>query len=99
MRAEDERRGGRNWRLWRRPIPDPVQPKDCLPIVAEAGIDEGLIDQMLNHRASASQGGVIGTYLKATKIEQRRATMDRWVAITRGGLTGETGNVVAFASL
>jgi integrase len=45
---------------------------------AEHGADIGTLDSMLNHASSATRGGVIGTYQRATLLEPMRKVMARW---------------------
>ena len=39
---------------------------------------EGLIDSLLNHKQSATRGGVIRHYQQAKHLEKRRAVMNQW---------------------
>jgi integrase len=41
-------------------------------------VGEGLIDSLLNHKQSATRGGVIRHYQQAKHLEKRRAVMDQW---------------------
>jgi integrase len=41
-------------------------------------VSEGLIDSLLNHKQSATRGGVIRHYQQAKHLEKRRAVMDEW---------------------
>lgn len=57
--------------------------------LSEGGIATEIVDLMLNHAASASRSGVVGTYIKSAKLQERRAAADRWDVITRQWLTGD----------
>jgi integrase len=50
--------------------------------------DEATIDAVLNHRRSASRGGVIGVYNKSTRLPAQRAAVERWGALLAGALEG-----------
>lgn len=46
--------------------------------MAELRVPEDLCDQMLNHRASASRGGVKGVYQMALRWDERVEAMQKW---------------------
>jgi len=45
---------------------------------AEAGADVAVLDTLLNHAASATRGGVIGIYQRATLLAPMRQVMALW---------------------
>jgi integrase len=45
---------------------------------AEKGADIAVLDTLLNHAASVTRGGVIGTYQRATLLEPMREVMALW---------------------
>jgi integrase len=65
--------------------------------LADRGVSDALVDQMLNHRASASRGGVAGTYNRSLRLTDRHAAAARWGQITDGWVDGTTGTVVKIA--
>jgi len=70
-RELDRAAGLTDWRLhdFRRSI---------VTICAEHGAEVAVLDSMLNHASSATRGGVIGTYQRATLIEPMRKVMALW---------------------
>jgi integrase len=46
--------------------------------LADAGVDETLLDLCLNHRASRTRGGVLGIYQRSTRWSERVAALDTW---------------------
>ncbi|MBO6898043.1 MAG: site-specific integrase [Shimia sp.] len=62
--------------------------------LAERGISSEVVDLMLNHRASASRGGVAGVYNRSLKLTERHAAAERWGMITDGWIDGQQTNVV-----
>jgi integrase len=70
-RELDRRSGISGWRLhdFRRSL---------VTILAEQGADVAVLDSLLNHASSATRGGVIGVYQRATLIEPMRKLMARW---------------------
>jgi integrase len=67
----DQRSGVADWRLhdFRRSL---------VTILAEQGAGVAVLDSLLNHASSATRGGVIGVYQKATLIEPMRKLMASW---------------------
>ncbi|TCL09541.1 site-specific recombinase XerD [Shimia isoporae] len=65
--------------------------------LGERGISGEIVDMMLNHRASASRGGVKGVYNRSKLLPQRHAAADRWGNITDNWIDGHTSNVVQIA--
>ena len=52
--------------------------RSIVTICAEHGAEVAVLDSMLNHASSATRGGVIGTYQRATLIEPMRKVMALW---------------------
>jgi integrase len=46
--------------------------------LAEAGRHEAILDSILNHRQSATKGGVLGTYQRATRWPEQVKAMKAW---------------------
>jgi integrase len=53
---------------------------------AEAGADVAVLDSLLNHALSATRGGVIGVYQRATLLEPMRRVMALWDRLLRDAL-------------
>lgn len=62
--------------------------------LAERGTSGEVVDLMLNHRASASRGGVAGVYNRSLLLDQRHAAAERWGIITSAWLDEPISNVV-----
>jgi integrase len=54
--------------------------------LGEAGIAESVADAMLNHKASATRGGVLGVYQRATNWPGQVAAMQAWGAALAGAV-------------
>lgn len=52
--------------------------------MADAGVDENLVDRILNHQAAATQGGVKGVYNRAKRSKERRQIMYDWEMMLLG---------------
>jgi integrase len=52
--------------------------------LAERGHGESVLDAILNHRQSASRGGVLGVYQTSARAADRRAAMAEWAALVTG---------------
>jgi integrase len=50
--------------------------------------DETTIDAVLNHRQSATRGGVLGVYNKATRLPAQHAALERWGELLADALEG-----------
>jgi hypothetical protein len=48
--------------------------------LAEQGVDETLLDLIINHRASGSRSGVKGVYQRSQRWAERVAALDAWNA-------------------
>jgi integrase len=69
--------------------------RSLVTICAEHGADVAVLDTLLNHASSATRGGVIGTYQRATLIEPMRKLMASWDGLLQEALA--KGEVVAFS--
>lgn len=52
--------------------------RSFVTVLAEAGVAEAVADAMLNHRQTATRGGVLGVYQQATRRPEQDAAMRRW---------------------
>ena len=50
--------------------------------------DEATIDAVLNHRQSATRGGVVGVYNKSTRLPAQHAALERWGGLVADALEG-----------
>jgi integrase len=66
--------------------------RSLVTISAEHGADVAVLDSLLNHASSATRGGVIGVYQRATLLEPMRKLMALWNGLLAGALAG--GEVV-----
>jgi hypothetical protein len=57
------------------------------------------LDTLLNHAASVTRGGVIGTYQRATLLEPMRQVMTLWDRLLTEALTRAPGVVVPLRSV
>jgi integrase len=53
--------------------------------LAEHGVSESVADSLLNHRQSATRGGVLGVYQRSTRRQERRAALDLWARLLTQG--------------
>jgi integrase len=67
--------------------------RSLVTICAEHGADVAVLDSLLNHASSATRGGVIGVYQRATLLEPMRKLMALWNELLTGALAG--GEVVS----
>ena len=73
--------------------------------LAEAGTPEAVADAVLNHKQSATRGGVLGVYHRATRWPEQVRAMQAWGALlaaalapkSKGKASAPTGSVVALA--
>jgi integrase len=66
--------------------------------LGEAGVAEAVADAVLNHRQSASRGGVLGVYQQARRWPEQKAAMTRWGDLLAAAINGRpapTAQVVA----
>jgi integrase len=54
----------------------------------EAGISETVADAILNHRQSATRGGVLGVYQRASRWPEQVRAMDLWGKLLAEAITG-----------
>jgi integrase len=68
--------------------------------VAEAGIAEPVADGVLNHRMSATRGGVLGVYQRASRWPEQVRAMELWGQLLTNAIGGVSAasNVVEIAS-
>jgi hypothetical protein len=63
--------------------------------LGEAGVSETIADAILNHRQSATRGGVLGTYQRASRWPEQVRAMELWGRLLAAALHGkQTDNVV-----
>ncbi|RVT97675.1 DUF4102 domain-containing protein [Rhodovarius crocodyli] len=64
--------------------------------VAEVGVSESVADAMLNHKQSATRGGVMGGYQYAVRWPERVAAMEAWASSLAAAIEGkpQPSNVV-----
>ena len=67
--------------------------------LGEAGIPEAVADAVLNHRQSATRGGVMGVYQRAVRWPERRQAMEAWGTILAAAIENkpQPENVAALA--
>jgi integrase len=61
--------------------------------------DESTIDAVLNHRQSATRGGVVGVYQKSSRFPAQAEALERWGELVKDALEGkfpEEGAVIPF---
>jgi integrase len=56
--------------------------------LAEAGVAESVADAILNHKQSATRGGVLGVYQRAQRWPEQVAAMTTWADLLSSTLTG-----------
>jgi integrase len=61
---------------------------------AEQGADIAVLDSLLNHAASATRGGIVGVYQKATLLEPMRQVMRCWNLLLETALAGDAETIV-----
>ena len=54
--------------------------------LAEAGRHEAILDSILNHKQSATKGGVLGTYQQATRWPEQVEAMKAWDALLNAAI-------------
>jgi integrase len=63
--------------------------------LGEAGVSEAVADAILNHRQSATRGGVLGVYQRATRWPEQLKAMQLWGQLLAGALNpGEADDKV-----
>jgi integrase len=68
--------------------------RSLVTILAESGVNIAVLDSMLNHAASATRGGVIGVYQKATLLEPMRDAMRIWNRLLENAIAPAEEKVV-----
>jgi integrase len=68
--------------------------------LGEAAIPEAVADAVLNHRQSATRGGVLGVYQRASRWPEQVKAMDLWGRLLAAAIEGRdvAANVVPIAS-
>lgn len=56
--------------------------------LGEAGVAEAVADAVLNHRQSATRGGVLGVYQQARRWPEQKAAMVRWGEVLGAAING-----------
>jgi integrase len=51
--------------------------------------DEATIDAVLNHKRSASRGGVVGTYNRSMRLPAQAEALQRWGALVKDAIEGK----------
>lgn len=68
--------------------------------LGEASIPEAVADTVLNHRQSATRGGVLGVYQRASRWPEQVRAMAMWGRLLAAAIEGrEASNVVSMAAL
>ena len=57
--------------------------------LGEAGVAEAVADAVLNHRQSATRGGVLGVYQQARRWPEQKAAMVRWGEMLTAAIDGK----------
>jgi integrase len=57
--------------------------------LGEAGIPEPVADAVLNHRQSATRGGVLGVYQRAQRWPEQKYAMEAWAELLAAALRGK----------
>jgi integrase len=68
--------------------------------LGEAGISEVVADAVLNHRQSATRGGVLGVYQRATRWPEQVKAMELWGRLLAAAIEGRDAdaNVVTMTA-
>ncbi len=56
--------------------------------LGEAGIPEAVADAVLNHRQSATRGGVLGVYQRASRWPEQVKAMELWGRLLAAAIEG-----------
>jgi integrase len=69
--------------------------------LGEAGIPEAVADAVLNHRQSATRGGVLGVYQRASRWPEQVKAMQLWGRLLSAAIEGleADANVVRMTAL
>jgi hypothetical protein len=68
--------------------------------LGEAGIPEAVADAVLNHRQSATRGGVLGVYQRASRWPEQVKAMEHWGRLLADAIEGREAdaNVVSLTA-
>jgi integrase len=66
--------------------------RSFVTILAEQGMHESVLDSMLNHRQSATRGGVMGVYQHAERWPAQIKAMEVWGKIITAAIQGKASN-------
>jgi integrase len=68
--------------------------------LGEAGIPEVVADAVLNHRQSATRGGVLGVYQRASRWPEQVKAMELWGRLLAAAIEGREAdaNVVSMTA-
>jgi integrase len=67
--------------------------------LAERGVAESVADSLLNHRQSATRGGVLGVYQRSRRQREREAALALWAGLVEQAAAADLdGNVVRLAA-
>jgi integrase len=61
--------------------------------LGEAGIPEAVADAVLNHRQSATRGGVLGVYQRASRWPEQVKAMELWGRLLSSAIEGRDADV------
>ncbi|WP_309228560.1 tyrosine-type recombinase/integrase [Roseomonas sp. KE2513] len=62
--------------------------RSFVTVLAEHGVAEAVADAMLNHRQTATRGGVLGVYQQARRLPEQEAAMRRWNELLTAAVEG-----------
>jgi integrase len=62
--------------------------------LAEAGISETIADGILNHKQSATRGGVLGVYQRASRWPEQVKAMEHWGRLLEAAIGGRVDDAV-----
>lgn len=65
--------------------------------LGEAGIPETVADAILNHRQSATRGGVLGVYQRARRWPEQMRAMEHWGRLLAEAIDGRKADAVVVA--
>ncbi len=60
--------------------------------LGEAGVSETVADAVLNHRQTATRGGVLGVYQRGSRWPEQMRAMELWGRLLRAALDGSEAN-------
>jgi hypothetical protein len=65
--------------------------------LGEVGIPETIVDALLNHRQSATRGGVLGVYQRATRWPEQRNAIVLWARMLSDAIEGRANETKVVA--